>query len=91
MFFWLEGPAGAPGLDTLALLPRAVERGVAFVPGAAFYADAARAPTNRLRLSFVTVEPAAIEDGVARLAQVLGQATACATAERPEKAAIIAG
>ncbi|MCU0774649.1 MAG: PLP-dependent aminotransferase family protein [Ideonella sp.] len=91
MFFWLEGPTHAPGLDTLALLPRAVERGVAFVPGAAFYADAMRAPTNRLRLSFVTVEPAVIEDGVARLARVLGDAADAAASDRASKAAIIAG
>jgi hypothetical protein len=37
------------------------------------------------------VEPAAIEEGVTRLAQVLDPATAGTTAERPGKAAIIAG
>ena len=36
----------------MALLPQAVARGVAFVPGAPFFADAPRA--NTLRLSFVT-------------------------------------
>ena len=40
MFFWVELPRG---VDAMALLPQAVERGVAFVPGAAFYADAPRA------------------------------------------------
>jgi 2-aminoadipate transaminase len=38
MFLWARLPAG---LDAAALLPQAVERGVAFVPGAAFYAGAA--------------------------------------------------
>jgi 2-aminoadipate transaminase len=66
MFFWLEGPAG---VDTTALLPKAVARGVAFVPGAPFFADAPRA--NTLRLSFVTVAPAQIEQGIALLAQTL--------------------
>ncbi len=53
----------------LTLLPRAVARGMAFVPGAAFYAAHPRA--NTLRLSFVTVSPAQIEQGVALLAQTL--------------------
>jgi 2-aminoadipate transaminase len=66
MFFWLELPEGQ---DALALLPRAVARGMAFVPGAAFYADRPRA--NTLRLSFVTVAPEQIERGVALLAEAL--------------------
>jgi 2-aminoadipate transaminase len=66
MFFWLELPAG---IDSVALLPKAVERGMAYVPGAAFFADRPRA--NTLRLSFVTVPPAQIERGVQLLAQAL--------------------
>jgi 2-aminoadipate transaminase len=69
MFFWVELPAG---LDAAALLPQAVAHGVAFVPGAAFYAESARAET--LRLSFVTVAPAEIERGLAALARVLAGA-----------------
>lgn len=71
MFFWVEGPAG---LDAAALLPRAVAAGVAFVPGEAFYAAHAR--SNTLRLSFVTVSPAHIDEGVRRLATVMGEAMA---------------
>ena len=44
MFLWLELP---PGCDASALLPRAVERGVAFVPGAPFYADGAQTARPR--------------------------------------------
>ena len=66
MFFWLELPAG---LDAMALLPRAVEAGMAYVPGAAFFASSPK--HNTLRLSFVTVAPAEIERGVALLAQAL--------------------
>ena len=66
MFFWLELPKG---VDAEALLPRAVERGVAFVPGAPFYAG--EAMKNTLRLSFVTVAPEAIERGVRALAAAL--------------------
>ena len=45
------------------------EQGMAFVPGAAFYADAPQAST--LRLSFVTVSPERIGQGVAALARTL--------------------
>jgi 2-aminoadipate transaminase len=69
MFFWLDL---AHGVDATALLPAAVEAGVAYVPGAPFYAQAPRADT--LRLSFVTVPPEKIEAGVAALADVLRQA-----------------
>ena len=48
---------------------QAVERGVAFVPGAAFYADAPDART--LRLSFVTATPQQIDAGMAVLAAAI--------------------
>ena len=66
MFFWLRLPAGC---DAMALLPRAVEAGVAYVPGAAFYAD--RPDLRTLRLSFVTLAPADIDDALRRLGQVV--------------------
>jgi 2-aminoadipate transaminase len=66
MFFWVELPAG---VDATALLPKAVDLGMAYVPGAAFFA--ADPKPNTLRLSFVTVSPAEIERGVALLAQAL--------------------
>ena len=66
MFFWVELPEG---VDATALLPRAVELGMAYVPGAAFFA--ADPKPNTLRLSFVTVAPAEIERGVALLGQAL--------------------
>jgi len=66
MFFWVELP---PGVDATALLPTAVELGMAYVPGAAFFASEPKA--NTLRLSFVTAAPDVIERGVALLAQAL--------------------
>ena len=66
MFFWVELP---DGMDATALLPKAVAQGMAYVPGAAFFADHAKA--NTLRLSFVTVPPEDIERGVALLARTL--------------------
>ena len=68
MFFWLDLPAA---VDATALLPKAVEAGMAYVPGAAFYANAPRA--NTLRLSFVTVAPDRIEAGVAILGRLLSE------------------
>jgi 2-aminoadipate transaminase len=66
MFFWVELP---DGVNATALLPRAVARGMAFVPGEPFYADQAR--VNTLRLSFVTVPPAQIDEGIRALAAAL--------------------
>jgi 2-aminoadipate transaminase len=66
MFFWLRLPEG---FDAMALLPKAVAAGIAYVPGAAFYAQAADPRT--LRLSFVTLAPAQITEAVAILGKVL--------------------
>jgi 2-aminoadipate transaminase len=66
MFFWLRLPAGC---DAMALLPQAVAQGIAYVPGAAFYAHAPDPRT--MRLSFVTLSPADIATGVATLGRVL--------------------
>ncbi len=73
MFFWVTLPAG---LDATALLPRAVDAGVAYVPGAPFFAHAGpgSAAAHTLRLSFVTVSPERINEGVAALGRVLQQA-----------------
>ncbi|MEO8297379.1 MAG: PLP-dependent aminotransferase family protein [Burkholderiales bacterium] len=66
MFFWLRLP---PGCDAQALLPAAVEAGIAFVPGAPFFVQA---PDPRcLRLSFVTLSASQIDEGVRRLACIL--------------------
>jgi 2-aminoadipate transaminase len=66
MFFWVELPEGT---DTFALLPRAVARGVAFVPGGAFEAHPTPAQQRTLRLSFVTASPGDIERGVQALVE----------------------
>ena len=69
MFFWLELPRH---IDASALLPRAVDAGMAYVPGNTFYPHGGHAHT--LRLSFVTVAPELITRGVAALAAVLKSA-----------------
>jgi 2-aminoadipate transaminase len=66
MFLWVQLPAHA---NSFALLQKAVEKNVAFVPGAAFFADAPQAHT--LRLSFVTASSEQINIGIAALAQML--------------------
>jgi 2-aminoadipate transaminase len=68
MFLWARLPEG---MDAVRLLPDAVEQGVSFVPGAAFYADAPDART--LRLSFVTASVQEIDIGVAALARTIAQ------------------
>lgn len=75
MFLWAQLPTGLNAVD---LLPKAVDAGVAFVPGAAFYA---RDPDPRtLRLSFVTATVAQINTGVAALAATIR--AAMTTAQR---------
>ena len=66
MFLWLKLPKGMNAID---LLPKAVDRNVAFVPGAAFYADSPQ--LNTLRLSFVTASVDQINVGIAALALTL--------------------
>lgn len=63
MFLWVRLPQGVDAVD---LLPQAVAKGVAFVPGAAFYA--AQPDTRCMRLSFVTASTQQIDIGVAALA-----------------------
>ena len=65
MFLWLKLPLGMNAVD---LLPMAVERNVAYVPGAPFYSGTPQ--RNTLRLSFVTASVEQINTGIAALAQV---------------------
>ena len=66
MFLWVRLPEG---MSAIELLPKAVERNVAFVPGAAFYAD--NADQRTLRLSFVTSTVEQIATGIAALAAAI--------------------
>jgi DNA-binding transcriptional MocR family regulator len=70
LFVWarLTG-AGGKLKDGAELARRAIDKGVAFVPGVPFYASNPDLAT--LRLSFATVDVAKIEEGVARLALAL--------------------
>ena len=82
MFLWARLPEGMSAVD---LLPQAVEHGVAFVPGAAFYADHGDART--LRLSFVTDSVEQINIGVKALAEAIRSARATSAPRELEAAA----
>ncbi|MEB3851575.1 MAG: PLP-dependent aminotransferase family protein [Desulfurococcales archaeon] len=57
------------GIDTKALLPEAVERGVAYVPGASFFPEGGGENTMRLNFSYPT--PVQIREGIRRLGLLL--------------------
>ena len=65
-FVWVTLP---PGLDSHAMLPRAVTARVAYVPGTAFYADGFG--SRHMRLSYCYPTPQRIIEGTRRLGEVL--------------------
>lgn len=65
-FVWVEMPAF---LDMEAILAEAVERGVTYVPGDAFFPDGRG--RNCMRLGFCYASPERIREGIARLAGVV--------------------
>lgn len=65
-FVWVEMPSF---LDLKSILAEAVERGVTYVPGDAFFPDGRG--RNCMRLGFCYAEPAKIREGIERLAEVL--------------------
>jgi 2-aminoadipate transaminase len=66
MFIWVTLPKH---VNAMQLLDQALAARVAFVPGAPFYANDPQ--TNTLRLSFVTVPPERIREGVAILGKLI--------------------
>jgi len=58
-----------PDIDAAKLLPHAIERNVAFVPGAEFHLDGGG--RNTLRLNFTKSPPDEIETGLRRLADAI--------------------
>ncbi len=65
-FVWVTLP---PGLDSHAMLPRAVTARVAYVPGTGFYADGLG--SRHMRLSYCYPTPERIIEGTRRLGEVL--------------------
>ncbi|PRY45880.1 PLP-dependent aminotransferase family protein [Umezawaea tangerina] len=65
-YVWLTVPEG---IDTKAMLPRAVTQRVAYASGTGFYAD--RLGSRQLRISYCYPTPERIREGIRRLANVL--------------------
>ncbi|MEU5780145.1 PLP-dependent aminotransferase family protein [Micromonospora lupini] len=68
LFAWVTLP---DGLDSKAMMPRAIAARVAYVPGTGFYADGTG--TDAMRLNFSFPAPERIREGVRRLAGVMEQ------------------
>ena len=73
MFLWATLPES---VSAMALFDKAIQEKVAFVPGKPFYIDedgGALQPENTLRLSFVTVDENAIDEGIKRLGECINK------------------
>ncbi|OLO36398.1 aminotransferase [Alkalihalophilus pseudofirmus] len=70
MFFWIELDKG---INTTELLNLAVERGVAYVPGAPFYVG--KGQQNTLRLNYTHSTPEKLEKGMKILTEVIKEHT----------------
>jgi DNA-binding transcriptional MocR family regulator len=68
LFVWATLPEG---LDSKAMMPRAIAARVAYVPGTGFYADGTG--TGNMRLNFSYSAPERLREGVRRLAGVMEQ------------------
>ena len=68
LFVWATLPEG---LDSKAMMPRAIAARVAYVPGTGFYADGTG--TGNMRLNFSYATPERLREGVRRLAGVMEQ------------------
>jgi 2-aminoadipate transaminase len=68
LFVWATLPEG---LDSKAMMPRAIAARVAYVPGTGFYADGTG--RNNMRLNYSFSAPERLREGVRRLAGVMEQ------------------
>ena len=69
LFLWVELPEH---IDTMELLPKAVEKNVAYIPGSPFFPDGSG--HNTMRLNYSKPTEAEIEEGIKRLAEVFKEA-----------------
>jgi 2-aminoadipate transaminase len=68
LFVWATLPEG---LDSKAMMPRAIAARVAYVPGTGFYADGTG--RNNMRLNFSYSSPERLREGIRRLSGVMEQ------------------
>lgn len=66
MFLWVTLPQG---VNAMSLLPKALEKKVAFVPGAPFYTGGEN--TNTMRLNYTNADCETIAEGIHRLGDLL--------------------
>ncbi len=67
MFLWVTGPEGMKGMD---LYKKAIENGVAFVPGQFFYTDPEQG-RETMRLNYTMADEATLETAVEKLGQAV--------------------
>ena len=68
---WATLPAG---IDAAQMLDAALNENVGYVPGGPFFAEAPS--PNTMRLSFATVTPEKMREGIARLGKVIAASQA---------------
>ncbi len=73
LFLWVTLPES---IDTQVMFKKAVEKKVAFVPGASFHPDGTG--KNTMRLNFSYCKPEIIREGIARLAEAIKEELAAA-------------
>lgn len=66
MFLWVTLPEG---VSAMSLFPKALEKGVAFVPGDPFYTGIRN--TNTMRLNYTNADSETITEGIRRLGDLL--------------------
>jgi 2-aminoadipate transaminase len=66
MFIWVTLPHG---MDTSKMLPKALEKKIAYVSGGAFHPDGSGENTMRINFSFPTLEE--IDEGIKRLGELI--------------------
>ena len=76
LFLWVALPSQC---DTVAMLKEAAKQQVAFVPGGPFYANGGG--QNTLRMSYASVPPETIREGIKRLGGVIADQLAACAAE----------
>jgi 2-aminoadipate transaminase len=80
LFFWVRLKGGG---DTRALLVRALERKVAFMPGEAFFANPGVAHGAFMRLNFSHATPEQLDHGLAILAEAIREQQGAAKVGNP--------
>jgi 2-aminoadipate transaminase len=80
LFFWVRLKGGG---DTRALLVRALERKVAFMPGEAFFANPGVAHGAFMRLNFSHATPEQLDRGLAILAEAIREQQGAAKVGNP--------